>query len=248
MFNLIFAFFLFFLLYSLQLHAATLRVAVSSNFTPTLRSLIPEFERQFNHDIEMISAATGTLFQQISYGAPFDVYMAADARTTNKLISKKLALTNSKNIYAYGQLVLWSANEKVNSLNSLNTLQGRLAIANPKVAPYGKAAKELLNSLKLWSHFNKRLITGTNINQTFQQARSGAVDLAIIANSQLVANKLNGYVIPENLYSPIEQSMVILKRSKQVDLAKQFTAFIMSPEIQQKIAKSGYQIQQGKPL
>lgn len=228
--------------------AATLRVAVSANFSPTLRSLTLSFEKQTGHKIELISAATGTLFQQISYGAPFDVYMAADTQTPNKLVKNKLALTNSIEAYAYGKLALWSLNQKINSLDILNTYQGRLAIANPKIAPYGKAAKELLNSLKLWRNYNNRLITGTNINQTFQQARSGAVNIAIIANSQLIANGLNGYVIPNNLYSPIKQSMVILKRSKHIELAKQFTTFIMSPSIQQQIKKSGYQIHKDKQI
>lgn len=228
------------LLMTTSLSAESLRVAVSANFTPTLTAIKTEFENQTGHKIEIISGATGVLFQQINHGAPFDVFMAADTLRPQRLVDNQLALSHSLNIYAYGQLALWSNTTNITSITMLQEHQGLLAIANPTFAPYGKAAQQVLtNTVRKFSHKTK-LILGNNISQTFQQARSGNVPLAIVAYSQLKSNNLSGYLIPENLYTPIAQAIVTLAHSQRKQLAAEFTRFIMSPAIQQRIHQAGY--------
>jgi molybdate transport system substrate-binding protein len=238
-----------------------LRIAVSSNFSPALKALSKTFTLQNNIKIDIITSATGVLFQQIKHGAPFDIFLAADDIRPQQLVTEQYAFVDSLHTYAYGQLALYSTSFNIKSLNYLqhyylpsNTLSNnislknkmnnnkkqRFAIANSDIAPYGKAAKEALINLALWPTFKKNLVTGININQTFQQVRSGAVPAGIVANSQLVINNLNGLLIPQHLYSPIKQQLVILKRTKQKKVAEHFIRYLLSVESQQKIANLGY--------
>ena len=229
---------------SLPAKAATtpLRIAVASNFFPVLEKIIPQFTKQTQITPQLISGATGTLFLQIKHGAPFDVFLAADTKRPQQLKQAQLLIPNSVHTYAYGQLALWSAfNESLTLTVLANVLsQKRFAIANPKIAPYGKAAKEVLTHVNLWSMYKNKFIMGTNINQTFQQVRSKAVYAGIIANSQLRLNNLTGELIPETYYQPIEQQMGVLTRSKNVEAAKQFQQFLLSESVQQQLINYGY--------
>lgn len=222
-----------------------LRIASASNFSVTLKKLLPQFSAQTQIKTQMISAASGVLYQQIQHGAPFDIYLSADKLRPQKLVNDNLAYKQSLKTYAYGKLVLWSATQKINSLTPLNNLvktHKRLAIANPKIAPYGIAAQDVLTTLALWTPLKSQLITGNNINQTFQQVQSKNVELGLIAFSQLTNNKQQAFIIPEHLYSPIAQSSVILKRSKQKKNAEIFQQFLLSPAIQKQISESGYAV------
>ena len=219
-----------------------LRIAVASNFFPVLEKIIPQFTEQTQIKTQIISSATGALFLQIKHGAPFDVFIAADTKRPQQLKQAQLLIPNSVHTYAYGQLALWSAfNESLTLTALANVLsQKRFAIANPKIAPYGKAAKEVLTHVNLWSMYKNKFIMGTNINQTFQQVRSKAVYAGIIANSQLRLNNLTGELIPETYYQPIEQQMGVLTRSKNVEAAKQFQQFLLSESVQQQLINYGY--------
>lgn len=218
-----------------------LRIAVAANFYPVLKNLQPLFELKTTKKIELISGATGTLYQQIMHGAPFDIFLSADAIRPQNLVNQGIAQKSSLNTYAVGQLALWSATQTIYNIEQLQTHTGKLAIANPEIAPYGMAAKQAISHLGLWHKLNKNLITGININQTFQQVRSGSVKLGIVAKSQLVLNKLQGVDIPAALYSPLQQKAVIIKRTKQPQLAEQFMAFLMSYSVQNQLENYGYQ-------
>ncbi len=225
-----------------------LRIAVAANFAPILEKLIPQFNQQSHIPVQIISGSSGTLYLQIKHGAPFDVFLSADNIRPTKLKEDNLITPDSLKTYAYGQLALWSAqwtNNKVISLSELAELGNkikdqRFAIANPKTAPYGKAAKEVLERLKLWSAIQSQLVTGININQTFQQVRSQAVKLGIVANSQLVLNQLRGTIIPSDYHQEIKQQLVILKASKQQGNAKKFSEFLLSEDVQQQLLTLGY--------
>lgn len=239
----------YFVIFPQQVKAETapLRIAVAANFYPVLEQLLPEFQKVAKltaaPNIQLISAASGTLYQQISHGAPFDVFLSADAIRPQQLVDRQLADASSLKTYAIGQLSLWSANQAVDSLAVLSAKpseQNKLAIANPNIAPYGIAAKEVLTKLNLWQSYKHKLITGININQTFQQVHSGAINLGIVAKSQLVLNNLQGFDIPEHLYTPIAQQLVIINNTKHAELAQQFCAFLLSAPIQQKLALYGY--------
>ncbi|MEW6981443.1 molybdate ABC transporter substrate-binding protein [Colwelliaceae bacterium 6471] len=217
-----------------------LRIAVASNFAPVLTQLAPLFTEQSGIKMQIISSATGALYQQIVHGAPFDVFMAADAVRPQKLIEQQLAIMASKRTYAKGVIAYWSSSSPQPALKQLMNTDTRLGIANPDIAPYGKAAKQALQHLGVWEQYQHNLIIGININQTFQQIRSKAVKSGIVALSQLKLNGLSGAIIPANYHQPIEQQLVIISASKQQEHAKKFRDFIMSQTIQNRIAQHGY--------
>ncbi|MGB2740664.1 MAG: molybdate ABC transporter substrate-binding protein [Cognaticolwellia sp.] len=217
-----------------------LRIAVAANFAPALKVLLADLPNKNNIDIQVISAATGTLYQQIKHGAPFDLFLSADTSRPALLEQDDLIIADSRKTYAYGQIALWSATQPLNSLDELNHYSGNLAIANPDTAPYGKAAQQALKHLSLWSHVEGKLITGININQTFQQVRSKAVPLGIVAYSQLAINNYQGVIIPSEYYQPIAQQLVIVKSTPQAKLAQTISDFILQTSSQNKLQKLGY--------
>jgi len=233
-----------------------LKVAVASNFYHSLQQLL--VEEGWQQKVKLSSGASGLLYAQIKKGAPFDVFLSADVERPELLEQQGLA--HSRVTYAYGELVLWPAELSLQELSlqelslqelSLQEYSGRLVIANPKLAPYGRAAEEVLNALSLQDKFKGKLITASNINQAFQFVDSGNAKLALLARSQLVhANKvltksgkdnyLNFKLIPVSLYSPIAQQAVVINRSKQVEESQNFIAWLMSEKIQNKIIEHGY--------
>ena len=217
-----------------------LRIAVAANFAPALKVLLADLPNKEQISYQIISAATGTLYQQIKHGAPFDLFLAADSIRPALLEEEKLITENSRKSYAFGQIALWSATRKLTSLNELNTYSEHLAIANPNTAPYGKAAQQALTYLSLWPQLENQLVTGINVNQTFQQVRSKAVPLGIVAYSQLKINQYQGVLIPEQYYQPIDQQLVIIKTSKQVEIAQKISDFILQTSSQEKLQQLGY--------
>lgn len=217
-----------------------LRIAVAANFAPALKLLLADLPNKDQIDYQIISAATGTLYQQIKHGAPFDLFLSADLTRPKLLEQDKLTLPESRKTYAYGQMALWSASQNLQSLSVLNNYTGKLAIANPDTAPYGKAAQQTLQYLSLWPTLKKQLITGMNISQTFQQVRSQAVPIGLVAYSQLVINQHQGIVIPAQYYQPIAQQLVIIKSSQQLALAQQMSDFILQASSQKKLQQLGY--------
>jgi len=225
-----------------------LRIAVATNFAPTLASLVQDFEQKHNTKVQLISSATGTLFQQIMHGAPFDVFLSADSIRPNLLIQQKKAVKSSLKTYTVGSISFWSNTWQstkqiptlMQLLTSITNSRQRIAIANPNIAPYGKAAKEVLEYNQLWQSVSSRLITGINIGQTFQQVRSQAVNLGIVAKSQLVQNGLTGVDIPIKQYRAIEQQLVLLTSSKKRQQAQQFIDFLLASSTQEKLSELGY--------
>ena len=231
----------------------TLNIAVSANFSHALKTLLPEFEKSTGIDTQIFTGSTGNLFQQIHHGAPYDIFIAADKIRPQRLITANKALANSAKTYAFGTISFWSAQwqtlaqsaEKLptfdNIIDKISNEKIRVAIANPNIAPYGLAAKQAIESNKLWHIINKnQMITGSNINQTFQQVRSGAVPLGIVADSQLIVNHLIGVTIPHQHYQPIEQQLVIISASNNIQQAKQLSQYLLSTESQNIIKKLGY--------
>ena len=217
-----------------------LRIAVAANFAPALKVLLADLPNRTQIDYQIISAATGTLYQQIRHGAPFDLFLSADSIRPALLEQEHLIIKDSRKSYAYGQIALWSATQHLTSLNVLKDYSGNLAIANPDTAPYGKATKQALKHLSLWSQSKNKLVTGINISQTFQQVRSQAVPLGFVAYSQLKMNQYQGLLISEQFYQPIEQQLVIIKTSKQVAIAQKVSDFILQISSQEKLKQLGY--------
>jgi len=226
------------------LYAENVHVAVASNFSSTMKRLIISFETITDHKITVSSASTGKLYAQIIHGAPYDVFFSADTARADLLVKKGLA--NKSYVYAQGQLVYVAKDiEQKNCRASLSkTISGRLALANPKTAPYGFAAREVLLKLGLWDVLRKKMVMGENILQTFQYIATGSADAGFLANSTvLISNELNNYCqwsIPGNLYRPIKQKMVLLNRSDKNIAVKAFLRYINSETARSIIKENGY--------
>lgn len=228
-----------------KLQAEELKVAVASNFYHSLTKLVQQTE--FAEQLKLSSGSTGLLYAQLRKGAPFDVFLSADSERPQLLNQQGLAYPPQT--YAIGELVLWPAVK--DAQYTLQNFTGKLAIANPKLAPYGLAAMQTLAHLSLSQKYKSKLIKANNINQAFQFVDSGNAKLALLAKAQLVQvrekaslNKQNKYDnyqdIPSGWHQPVAQQMVILQRTKELALAKRFQAWLLSDKVQQKLVASGY--------
>ena len=218
------------LAFSLPVQAAELRVAVASNFLITLEKLADAFAYETGHRIKLSSGSTGKLYTQIRAGAPYDLFLAADAERPSLLESEGRILPDSRMTYALGQLAFWSRKDGVAiSVDALKSNPPkRLALANAKTAPYGRAAEQALEGLGL-NDLKSQRVRGENIGQTFQLVYSGAAEIGLVAYSLVLAQQSgSAWLIPEENYEPIEQQMVIVKRTKQPELAQHFQQWILT--------------------
>lgn len=224
--------------------AEKIRVAVASNFTNAITTIARRYEANSGQKVALIFGSTGKHYAQINNGAPFDVFFAADIRRPKLLEEEGLALPGSRFTYATGKLVLWSTmTGYVNPTGSVLKLGEfrHLAIANPRLAPYGKAARETLQALGLWDRLSGRLVRGENIGQTFQFVNSGNAELGFVAYSQVKypGQPITGsfWKVPQTLYTPIEQQAVLLKDN---EAARAFLSFVRSEEALKIIHDYGY--------
>lgn len=201
--------------------AEQVQVAVASNFTAPMQKLAAEFEKDTGHKAQLAFGSTGKFYAQIKNGAPFEVLLAADDETPVRLEQEGMAAAGSRFTYAIGTLVLWSArSDYVDAQGEvLNKGQfNKLALANPKLAPYGKAAVETLNKLGLFAALEPRFVQGENIAQTFQFVSTGNAELGFVALSQVMKDGRiasgSAWVVPGNLHTPIRQDAVILSNGK----------------------------------
>lgn len=253
-------FFVIFLLAPTALHAQTpLRVAAAADLSPVLPPILDEFQRATGIHAEATYQASAMLTTEIQNGAPFDLFLSADLGYPKKLIDLGLAdaggladaarSAESKTpiTYAKGTLVLWERKDSPLPPPSLDLLRSpdlkRLAIANPDRAPYGRAAVAALTSLKLYDSLKPRIVTAENIAQAAQFADSANADAGLISlTSALTPHMQAGgtyFVIPRDLYPPIEQGVVIVSSTKQRDAAHKLLDFLLSIPVQAELAKSG---------
>jgi molybdate transport system substrate-binding protein len=224
--------------------AAEIRVAVASNFRPAMQVIAKRFENQTGHEVILIFGSTGKQFAQIQQGAPFDAFFAADSQRPAQLEQDGVAVAGTRFTYAVGKLVLWSPVagyvDAVGDVLKTGDFK-RLAIANPQLAPYGRAAQQVLEASGLWESLANRLVRGENIVQAFQFVTSGSAELGFIAYAQIKqpGKPLKGsyWDIPQSLYSPIEQQAVLLKDSEP---ARAFLQFTQSWEALKIIGAFGY--------
>lgn len=224
----VFAFALLFALFH-QALGGEVQVAVASNFMAPMKIIAADFERASGHTVVLTSGSTGKFYAQISNGAPFDVFFSADQAKPEALEKNGLTAPGSRFTYAVGALALWSPKEN-QSKDWAAVLEEdrfkRLAIANPRVAPYGKAAVEVLEKLGLAEKLKNRIVQGENIAQTYQFVSSGNAELGLVAVSQLVETGNlkpgHGWTIPQHFYSPICQDAVLLKRAASNSAANAF--------------------------
>ena len=224
--------------------AAEIRVATASNFRDAMTALAREFGQESEHRVVPVYGSTGKHFAQIINGAPFDAFFAADSRRPEQLEREGFTVPGSRFIYARGQLVLWSPRTEYVDDKGLVLSQGdfrHLAIANPELAPYGAAARDVLESLGLWQALGPRLVQGENIGQAFLFVASGNAELGFVAWSQLATGQqpVEGSMwrVPENLYRPVEQQAVALTDN---EATRAFLAFIRGEQAARIIRAHGY--------
>lgn len=224
--------------------ADAIRVATASNFRDAMSPLVSEFEKGSKHTVVAIFGSTGKHYAQIVNGAPFDVFLAADARRPVLLEQEGLGIPGTRFTYAIGQLVLWSPRENYVDATGkvLDTGNFRhLAMANPDLAPYGAAAKKTLENLGLWLKVRQRLILGENISQAFLFVHSGNAELGLIARSQLTRARVSiggsMWPVPGHLHEPIEQQAVLLR---DTEATREFMDFMRGEEAAAIIGALGY--------
>ncbi len=232
------------LLFATALDAAEARLAVASNFLPTARQLVERFQQQTGHHLRISSASSGKLYAQIRHAAPFDLFLSADARRPERLATEGFAQPENVRPYAIGQLVFWMPKQKGDARECrARLLEGnlRLALANPRTAPYGSAAWETLKALG-FNPAQLQLIQGENVAQAFTFVASGGADGGFVAASQLTGTRQEGcrWPVPESLHAPIVQKAVLLHRGEGNAAARAFFGFLISPEARTGIERAGY--------
>jgi len=226
--------------------AAEAHVAVAANFAVAAKRMAPAFRAASGHTLVLSSGSTGKFYAQIRSGAPFDVLLSADEETPRRLESEKLAVAGSRFTYAVGRLALWSPKPGFSDETSLRTPGvNRLAIANPRLAPYGAAARETLERLGLWETMRPKLVQGENIAQTFQFVASGSADAGFVALSQIRENEARAgshWIVPERFHSPLRQDAALLSRGAGNDAARAFLSYLKSAPARERIRAYGYEV------
>lgn len=236
----------------LSLQAAEVQVAVAANFAAPMQKIAAAFEKNTGHKAVLSFGATGKFYAQIRHGAPFAVLLAADDETPARLVKAGLGVAGSAYTYAMGQLVLWSTQPGVVDgqgavLADLASGQrkGKIALADPKLAPYGAAAMQVLERRGLADKLRLHVVTGENIAQTFQFVKTGNAALGFVALSQvMVDGQLSGgsaWVVPTALHAPIRQDALLLKAGEANPAAKALLQYLRSNAAQEMMRGYGYQ-------
>lgn len=230
-----------------------LRVAAASDLKFALGEVVAAFEKESPAiHVEPTFGASGVLFEQLTNKAPFDVFLSADITYPRKLVEQDLAAADTEFLYAYGELVLWTSNDSGIDVAKLG-IQAlsdpkvrKIAIANPKTAPYGRAAEAALKSLGVYDDVKDRLVLGGNISEAAQYVESGAADIGLIALSLAVApamrDKGSYWQVPADAFPPLEQGGVILSSAQDRAAAEKFRAYLVSPAGRKILTNFGFNL------
>jgi len=235
------------LLASSAVLADEVQVAVAANFTVPMQKIAADFEKESGHTVQLSFGATGKFYAQIKNGAPFEILLAADDTTPEKLEKEGAGIANSRFTYAIGKLVLWSAKPGYVDDKGEVLKKGEfahLSIANPKLAPYGKAAIETLTSLKLLDAIEPKFVQGENIAQTHQFIATGNAELGFVALSQVMKDgkisEGSAWIVPASLHQPIRQDAVLLTNGKDKPAAAALLKYLGSDKARAVIESFGY--------
>jgi molybdate transport system substrate-binding protein len=229
--------------------AEEVNAAVSANFAIPMQQIADLFQKESGYTVKLSFGSSGKFYSQIKEGALFDVFLSADEKYPKHLEQEGFTVPNKRFVYALGKLVLWSSrrgyvDDKGAVLRKVN--YNTLAYADPKLAPYGLAAKDTLEVMGLWNDIQDKLVRGENIAQTYQSAATGEADMAFVALSQIMHDgKLtegSWWLVPSYMYSPIRQSAVLLSVAKDKVSAKAFLVFLKSEKAKTIIRNFGYEL------
>jgi molybdate transport system substrate-binding protein len=230
-------------------NASEVQVAVAANFARPMERIAADFEHDTGHHAVVSTGATGALFAQIEKGAPFEVLLSADRSTPERLERDGFAVAGTRRTYAVGTLVLWSAKAGYVDAGGAVLKGGafqHVAIANPKLAPYGAAAMETLTALGLLDAVRPKIVEGESIAQSFQFVASGSAEVGFVALSQVVspggsATQGSYWVVPAALHAPIQQDAVVLRKGADSAAARALLAYLTSAKAREVIRTFGYE-------
>jgi molybdate transport system substrate-binding protein len=231
--------------------AAEVKVAVAANFTAPMQKIVAHFTQDTGHTAVLSFGSTGNFHAQIVNGAPYEVFLSADRQTPMRLEEVGFGLSGTRFTYAVGQLALWSAQPALVDQEGAVLRSGnfeKIALANPKLAPYGAAAVETLGHLGLLEQLQPKFVQGESIAQAYQFIATGNAPLGFVALSQILENGQitagSAWIVPSSLHAPIEQDLVILTRGKDNPAATALAAFLQSEKAIRIICSFGYVCQQ----
>lgn len=234
----------FTMLFAAPLLAAKTQVAVAANFTEPARDIAAAFEKATGHKAIVSFGASGAFYTQISHGAPFEIFLSADADRPARAERDGLAVPGTRFTYAVGQLALWSATPGLIDPKGAVLSRGnfeKIAVADPATAPYGVAAIETMRKLNLYGRLKPKIVTGSSIAQAFQFTSTGAAQLGFVALSQVIASKRGSHwVVPAHLHAPIDQQAVLLKTGSRNPAAIAFMRYLKSRPALAIIRRYGY--------
>lgn len=219
-------------------------MAVASNFAAPMNKIVEQFEALSGHTVVVSSSSSGKLYAQIRHGAPFHAFLSADDDKPQALVDAGLAVEDSHFTYALGRLALWSADAGLVDGPAVLEQEGlgRVAIPNPRLAPYGAAAVEVLTTLGVWQRLSRQLVQGENIAQTFNFVHSGNAAVGLVAAAQLVGQGGSYWLVPRDLHQPIRQDAVLLHRGRNLAAARELVDYLRSDAARNIIADFGYDL------
>jgi molybdate transport system substrate-binding protein len=231
------------------LSAAELQIAVAANFAAPIKTITQDFQRDTGHQVSLAIGATGQFYAQIRNGAPFGILLAADDETPLRLEREGFGVTGSRATYAIGRLVLWSpVPDMVDANGSIlkSDRIGKIAIANPKLAPYGAAAVEVLERMGVHERLKPRIVEGANIAQAYQFVASGNASLGFVALAQVAQQgrirEGSAWIVPSQLHSPILQDAILLAAGRNNPAAHAFLSYLKSEKVRSLIRSFGYEL------
>lgn len=232
--------------FSASAFAGDVQVAVAANFTQPAKEIAAAFETKTGSHVIMSFGSSGAFYSQIQQGAPFEVFLSADAERPTRLEAENLGVNGSRFVYAYGTLALWSATPGLVDGKGAVLKKGNfqhIAIADPMAAPYGLAAVETMKKLGLYDTLSPKIVKGSSIAQTYGFIDSGSAELGFVALSQIYKqNKGSRWIVPAAVYTPIDQQAILLTPGANDPAAKAYIAFLKSPEAVKIIKSYGYAV------
>lgn len=226
--------------------AGEVKVAVAANFAEPARAIAARFKARIGHDAVLSFGASGQFYAQIAHGAPYEVFLSADNERPRKAEAEGLAVPGSRFTYAVGRLALYSKAPRLVDGRGAVLKSGRfhkLAIADPKTAPYGLAAVETMRNLGVEGALRPKLVQGASITQAYQFVDTGAAELGFVALSQIAGVRGGSrWLVPASLHAPIDQQAVLLKPGAADPAATAFLSFLKGPEARAIIRRHGYEV------
>ena len=239
-------------LFFVAAHAVEVTVAVAANFTAPMQKIAQVFEQDTGHKAQLAFGATGKFYAQIKNGAPFAVLLAADDETPARLEKEGLAIASTRFTYATGRLALWSKSPNLvddkgevlrnNNLNKIGIQ--KIALADPKLAPYGRAAMEVIHKLGVQDNVVPKLVQGESIGQTYQFVSTENAQLGFVALSQISVDgritQGSAWVVPQSMYAPLKQDAVLLNAGKDSAAAHALLKYLQGDTAKAIITRYGY--------